>query len=145
MNINAELVVHRDEVRVVHLTGFPNMPAGGVVMNWDTYCSLKQQIIDAGHSVTFTETQRPPTQSELEAVISVALTMADMTEEKGVEEVSDVGWPNGECPTCGVADDHTMDDCMKNLHRDDPPDAPGCCSTMQPCGDGCNCPPEWKE
>ena len=80
MNINAELIVHKDEVRVVHLTGLATLPKGAV-MDWRTYCALKQHIIDAGHGMTFTETRRPPTRGELEAVISVALTMADMAAE----------------------------------------------------------------
>ncbi|KKL09190.1 hypothetical protein LCGC14_2568370, partial [marine sediment metagenome] len=27
----------------------------------------------------------------------------------------DLGWPDGQCPTCGHTDDHTVDQCNRNL------------------------------
>lgn len=33
----------------------------------------------------------------------------------GLEPERDPGWPNGECPTCGHTDDHTVAQCNRNL------------------------------
>ena len=33
----------------------------------------------------------------------------------GLEAERDTGWPDGECPTCGHTDDHTLAQCEVNL------------------------------